>query len=467
MKQAVLTKTNPFFLEEVIVAPVELLARDYQRRIALLRERMHDAGIDFAVIYGDREHFSNIEYFSGYDCRFEEGLLIIPAEGTPSILVGNEGMAYSYAIPYEINRVFYRNFSLQGQPRSAVEKLASILSDAGIGKSSKVGLCGFKYFLKEYVSTDPAHTYDIPQYILSELLEAADEANVCNFTETLTGLDGGIRLNVHTAKEIAKAEAAACRSAGVLLRMLKALRPGMTEYELGTLSGAGFAPWVMFPLTNFGEKSVSHGIESPHDDRTLTLGDACGLCYGIRGSLTARVAVAAYDQASMGRGLDRLLYSFYGKFFEAMGAWYEAVKAGVSGHDLHWAVHNIIGGPDYNVTLNAGHYTGMDEWVNALSFDGSRHTLPDGAYLQADIIASASGPVRTAICEDTIIVAGEALRQTLKTEYPETFARIMRRQDAMRKYLGIAVSDDVLPLSNMNGAMFPFMLNLGEMFALK
>lgn len=466
MKKAVLVQTDPLFLEQCTAAPVRLGKEDYLLRLSLLRGRMKNEGIDFALLYGDREHFANIDYFTGYDCRFEESLFIIPLDGTPALLVGNEGMAYSYVIPYEVQRVYYRNFSLQGQPREAGESLAAILRKAGIDKSARVGLCGYKYFLKEYIATDPLYTFDLPQYVMQEICSAAEPKNVINYTEMLTGLADGIRLRVHTARDIAVAEAAACRAAAVLLRMLERLRPGMTEYELSERSHAGFAPWSMFPLINFGPKRVQIGISSPTQEQRLSLGDPCALCYGIRGCLNSRVAVAAYDEASMG-GLRGQLYSFYGKFFEAMCAWYETLRVGASGHGMHWAIHNIIGGGEFGVTLNAGHYTGMDEWVNSLCYDGSQFTLPDGAYLQADIIASAGDPVRTAICEDGVIVAGGALRGALQKEYPETYARIMARAQKMREVIGVNLSEDVLPLSNLNGVMFPFMLNLNTMFGLR
>jgi hypothetical protein len=133
-------------------------------------------------------YFSNIEYFSGYDCRFEEGILVIPAEGTPTVLVGNEGMGYCMAIPYEINRVFYRNFSLQGQPRREEEKLDEILKAAGVKADSKVGVIGYKYFYSEYCLTDPKYTFDIPHYILEVIRSIVGYENTVNFTEAVTGL---------------------------------------------------------------------------------------------------------------------------------------------------------------------------------------------------------------------------------------------------------------------------------------
>lgn len=463
MKHAVLKNAHPLFSQRVDVAEIPVEKEEFLSRLAMLRQHMAQDGVDVALVYGDREHFGNIAYLSGYDCRFEESILVVPQSGVPTILVGNEGMAYAMKIPYEIRRVFYRNFSLQGQPRRTEEKLTQLLAEAGV--AGKAGLCGFKYFDAAYCEGDPDNTYDVPAYVLDAVKQVA--AQTVNYTKVFTGLEGGMRLRVHTAKEIARAESAACRSANVVLNMMDALRPGINAYEVSRRSLCGFAPVTMYPLVNFGADDVSYGIASPCEDHTLKLGDPCGLCYGIRGSLTSRVAVAAYDEASMGI-YQPYLYSFYGKFFEAMCNWYGKLQVGVDGNTLHWAAHDIIGDPSYHVTLNAGHYTADgEEWTNALSFDGSAYTLPDGAYLQVDIIASNPDPVRTAICEDTVIVAGSELRKALQEEYPQVYDRIMKRRQVMQELLGITLHEDVLPLSNLNGAMFPFLLNPTAVFALE
>lgn len=467
MKKVVLRQANPLFLREEHLEQINLGAEDYLARLDRLRARMGRDGVDACVVYGDREHFANIEYLCGYDCRFEEGVFVVPAQGVPTLLVGNEGMALSYAVPFEIRRVYYRNFSLQGQPRRAEENLASILRQAGAACGARVGLIGFKYFDARYDAPDPDQTYDVPHYIVEACRAACTPGRVFNYTAALTGLADGQRLRVYSAKEIAQAEAAAARSTNVVLRLLKNLKPGLCEYELSQRAQVGFAPMTMWPLVNFGAQSVRIGIRSPQDDVRLALGDVCGLCYGVRGSLTSRVGVAAYDQASMKPGLGDKLFSFYGKFFQAMCAWYEALRIGVTGHQLHHAVHDLIGAAQYNVELNCGHYTGRDEWVNALSFDKSTYTVPDGAYMQVDIIASNPDPVRTAICEDPVLVAGEQLRAELEREYPQVYARVMARRQAMRDTLGIDLAPEVLPLSNLNAAMFPFMLDLNTVFALQ
>ena len=141
-----ITQADSFFFERQKLPLPHFTAEDYLARLDLLTGRMREKGVSHVVIYGDREHFSNIEYFSSYDCRFEEALLIVDSEGGRWIIVGNEGMGYSHQIPYPINRMLYQHFSLQGQPRDSSPTLEKLLEQAGIRPGSRVGVVGYKYF---------------------------------------------------------------------------------------------------------------------------------------------------------------------------------------------------------------------------------------------------------------------------------------------------------------------------------
>jgi hypothetical protein len=46
-----------------------------------------------------------------------------------------------------------------------------------------------------------------------------------------------------------------------------------------------------------------------------------------------------------------------------------------------------------------------------------------------------------------VAVADEALRAQLQTRHPELWARIRARQDYVRNTLGVALRDELLPLS--------------------
>src|SRR3954462_8053435 len=49
-------------------------ARVYRKRMASFRQRVQADGYDVAIVYGDREHFANLTYLTGYDPRFEEAM---------------------------------------------------------------------------------------------------------------------------------------------------------------------------------------------------------------------------------------------------------------------------------------------------------------------------------------------------------------------------------------------------------
>ena len=464
MKRVDIVRADPFFLEEVNYSTAPVLdPEDYLRRIGLLTERIRSRGLSHAIIYGDREHFANIEYFTGYDPRFEEALLIIDREGKTTIIVGNEGWSYSVKIPYEINRRIYQNFSLQGQPREKLRPLPGILAEAGLLSSAKVGVIGYKYFETNHAG-DPDYTFDIPAYILNSVYEIASKENVINITKELTGLPGGIRMVLRNAKEVAAAEYAAGKTANAVLRMLKSLKPGISELELAEKAHADFSPISVFPMINFGSEHISLALRSP-DCRTLKLGEPCGICYAIRGALTSKVGVAAYDRGTYPEERKGTLENFYMPYWEAVATWYEGLHVGAAAGDIYGKVAGLIGGPEFGLYLNPGHNIGQDEWTNSPFYKGSDLRISDGSHLQCDIIASRANPAGTAICEDGIVIAGNGLRGEIKDKYPEVWARIEKRQKLMRSVLGIDISDDVLPLSNINAVYWPFMLDTGKVLA--
>ena len=78
--------------------------------------------------------------------------------------------------------------------------------------------------------------------------------------------------------------------------------------------------------------------------------------------------------------------------------------------------------------------------------------------LQMDIIPSVSG-YGGASAEDGIAIADEALREELKTNYPDTWKRIEERRRFMKEELGINLKDEILPMSDVCGYMRPYILD--------
>ena len=94
-------------------------AATYEARVTAARQRASAAGYDVLMVYADREHFANLAYLTGFDPRFEEALLILTQDQTPTLLVGNEDMAYTAISPIELRPVLFQTFSLLSQPRSS------------------------------------------------------------------------------------------------------------------------------------------------------------------------------------------------------------------------------------------------------------------------------------------------------------------------------------------------------------
>jgi hypothetical protein len=68
--------------------PWRLSREAYQHRLDRLRESMDRRGWTHLVVYGDREHFANLLWTSGFDPRFEEAVLIVGLRGDPLMLAG-------------------------------------------------------------------------------------------------------------------------------------------------------------------------------------------------------------------------------------------------------------------------------------------------------------------------------------------------------------------------------------------
>ena len=438
----------------------------YEKRIDLLLACMKEKGMDYVVIYGDREHFANIEYFTRYDCRFEEGLFILSADGRKYIVVGNEGMDYSYTIPVEIERIMYRYFSLQGQPRHGIQKLREVYAMAGIQAGSKVGFVGIKYFTGDCVE-DPLHSYDVPAYMLNELFAVTAEENVINFTEELTGLPNGIRMRLYTAEEVAFFEYQSVKAANGIRRLLKAAKPGMSEIEIARCAKADLTPTQMYSLVKVCKESMQLGLRSPQEDCILEDGEVLGLCYSMRGSLCCKSGIGASSAEAVAPRLKEHIETFFKPHWASVAAWLEAIHVGTTGNELYHATMDIIGAPEFGVSLNPGHYIGMDEWTNSCSADGDTTPILSGVAIQTDIIASSTEDTMVSICEDTVVIADEALRAQLKAEYPELYGRIEKRREMMRGLLNISISDDVLPMTALVGVMFPYMLNQNYVYAIE
>lgn len=466
----IMTISNPYCMEVVEPEIPVFTKAEYEDRISALIEKMAIKNLTHVLIYGDREHFSNLEYFTGFDPRFEEGMLIVELNGKLTLLVGNEGLNYSFMSPLDLERILYQNFSLQGQPRDKQPCLIDVFKDCGINSNSKIGVIGQKYFEEDHIKGSKyskAYLTDVPCYIVDILTEIVDRNNVVNFTGSMTNLKDGLRIIIRNAKEIAFYEYAANKVSNCVIRMLKGLKPGISELDASKNAGYDASPISMFPIVNFGSNHVFWGLRSPNYNE-LKEGDMITICYGIRGSLVARSGLAVKNKNSIPVHLGNIIEDFYMPYFKAIATWYESIEIGADCGEVYNRVMDIIGDiKKFGVALNPGHNISSDEWTNSPFFKNSPHKILNGYYLQCDIIASVQDPVRQAIVEDGVIVANEKLRAELEDQYPEVYNRIEKRRKFMTETLGIRLSEDVLPLSNAQAVCHPFLLDTNTIFTVK
>ena len=117
-----------------------------------------------------------------------------------------------------------------------------------------------------------------------------------------------------------------------------------------------------------------------------------------------------------------------------------------------------LGDPFFNLILNPGHLIHIDEWMNTPIYPGSTETLRAGQAIQCDIIPAAGPPYHGANIEDGIALLDEAGRAELREKFPDLWGRVEARRAFMADVLGIRLKPEVLPLSNLAGALPPYWL---------
>lgn len=459
-KQAELTlceKPVPYAYDEI----PETTAEDYAGRIKAAWEMEQTAGYDFIVIYGDREHFSNIHYFTGYDPRWEESLLIVGRDRKPVLLVGNEGIGYTTGLKAEVEPVMYQTFSLMGQPNDErSRKLLEIFIGCGITASSKVGLIGWKTYRKELFDLKHLVT-DVPHYIVQTLADITGIQNIHNAADILSDCEYGLKHHV-SAKEIVQFDAAGTKVSRGIYNCIKNARPGMREVEAAELIGFNGEPENMHPNINFGNAVP---LSSPTYYKKLEYGMQFGAGYGLRGCLVHKCGMYIRNREDLPEELKGYLDDFLKPYFACVVRWYEMMKIGTSCGDIYQVVEDMLGMDKFGITLNPGHMLHTDEWTNSPFAKGSMVRLKSGMAFQCDFSVSVQNPSMKAHVEDGLVLADEELRKEVKKLSATCFERIMARKKFIREELNINLPDEVLPLSDLSCVCFPYMADVGIVLA--
>jgi hypothetical protein len=434
------------------VSPVrpEIPPERYAERVATLRARAVDRRYDQLVVYADREHSANLSFLTGFDPRFEEALLVLGPGDPPAILVGNECYGMAGAAPLPMERHRFQDFSLPSQPRDRSRPLAEILRGEGIDRGSRVGVLGWKAYADR-------SRLEVPAFIVDELRSlVGDEARVENANDLLTDPADGMRV-INDVDQLAVFEHASCRTSGGVRRLLRNLRPGLTEAEAVRLLDWDGTPLSCHLMLTAGPRAAL-GLLSP-SDREIERGDPLTVAFGIWGALTCRAGFMVEDAAELPADIADYVERLVAPYFEAVVEWYEALHIGQTGGALQEIIDRRLGDRFFGIGLNPGHQLHLDEWVSSPVWRGSTVELRSGMALQVDIIPATGTPWFTTNIEDGIALADETLRHQLEAAYPEAWARIQARRAFMDDVLGIDLHPDVLPFSNLPAVLAPFLLD--------
>jgi hypothetical protein len=407
------------------------------------------AASDWVVVYGDREHAANLSYLCGFDPRFEEALLVLGAGARRVLMVGNEGMGYTSVAPLELEIALAQSLSLMGQTRERAPRLAAVLQAIGIAEGHRVAVVGWKY-LESEETDDPGAPAFVPAMLVDSLRRLVGPAGqIVDATALLLHPSAGMKAQ-NSAARIAAAEWSAMRAAEAVLRIVCGARPGMTELE-----AAGLMQYQGDPLTCHVMLSGGHGpivgLRSP-SDRQLAAGDGITTAIGFRGSLCCRAGLLA-DAVD-----ETFQQTFVVPYFRAVATWWQTLRIGVTGDTIQRAVLSSLAGAPFAPALNPGHLISDDEWVHSPIRPGSTEQIASGMLFQCDIIPAPLPDGYALNCEDTVAVADAGLRAELAATYPDLWQRIELRRAFMRAALGIAIADDLLPLSSAPAYLPPYWL---------
>jgi hypothetical protein len=439
---------------------------EFGGRLARLLAAMADRDLSHLVVYGDREHFANLAYLTGFDPRFEEAVLIVSPQRTPLILVGNECEAYLPISPLftggRLRHERYQPLSLLDQPRGQSRLLRDILAGEGIGAGSRVGCAGWKYFT-DAEHPDAAHALELPAFLVDTLRELAGRENVTNRTDLLMHAGHGLRSSC-SAAEIAYFEHTNVLASEAIRRMIFGLREGLTDFQVAELARINGLPLGCHLGVKTGRKRPP-GLSGAMGNR-VARGNvfAANVCYW--GSNICRAGWVAASADDLPAAAADYVAAFAGPYFEAMAEWYALLRIGTPGGTLAKLIADRLPFEKFGIFLNPGHLIHLDEWLSSPIYAGSEIPLRSGMAIQVDVIPSSPVYYSTRM-EDGLVLADRQLRAELERRFPDSYRRCQARRAFMIDTLGFELPEEVLPLSNIPALVPPFLLVPNRVLALQ
>jgi hypothetical protein len=191
---------------------------------------------------------------------------------------------------------------------------------------------------------------------------------------------------------------------------------------------------------------------------------ATNICYW--GSNSCRAGWVVAKATDLPSDAQDYIQNFAGVYFEVMSEWYKMLAIGTPGGALARLIEHELPYEKFGIYLNAGHLIHLDEWLSSPVYPGSPLPIRSGMVLQVDVIPDSPIYFSTRM-EDGVAIADHSLREQIRTEYPDCFARCQARRDFITDTLGLELPEEVLPLSNIPAIVPPFLLAPNTVLALE
>ncbi len=439
--------------------PVDLTQNTMDNRKNNLLKKMTEKELDTVLIYADREHGSNFEYFTGFIPRFEEALLVVHRNGESFLLLGNENTKMAEYSRTKADLIHVPYFSLPNQPMEHDEDFISFLKSAQIKEDTRVAVIGWKIFTSKCERN--SYLFDIPYFIIDNLKKLVNNnQKITNESDLLISPRSGLRI-FNNSNEIAHYEYGATLSGIGILNTLNRISVGKTELELANYLTLFGQPNNVTTICSTGDR-FSNATLYPRNKK-LTLGDKFSASVGYKGGLSSRAAYVVSSKDELTNSEKNYVDSLAKPYYSALVTWLESIHVGCKAGDIFRKIEEILPQKKYHWELNPGHFVADEEWMSSPFYYKSPIEIKSGQLFQIDIIPKMDG-LGGVGCEDGIAIADESLRKELEIKYPELWIRIIRRREYLKKELNINISDDVLPLNDIVAYYRPYLLNHKKAF---
>lgn len=432
--------------------PVMLSDETMKERAEKVLDRMEKRGLDQLIVYGDVEHSGNFQYLTGFFTRFEEALLIINADGSMALVLGNENLNKAAKARVEAKAVHVSIFSLPNQPNRTDKTLKELLEEAGVKRGVHIGIAGWKHFTSAV--QENKKMFDLPAFLLEEIREIAGKDGILTNETGLFIGENGVR-TTNNANEIAHYEYGAALASDCVLDAMNRLETGIKETELGNLLNRDGQRNSIVTIAASGERFLKANMFPT--DNTVKSGDTVSLTVGYSGGSSSRAAYAVSKREELPESACDYLEKVAIPYFDAYVCWLEEIRIGMEGGTLFDKIEAVLPRKQYHWSLCPGHLVAEEEWLSSPIYENSAETLKSGMILQIDIIPSVAG-YGGCCAESTVLLADDDLKKEIRAQYPDMWDRMQNRRTYIIKELGIELSEDILPMCGLAAYLRPYLL---------